>query len=277
MNRAVFLKALRDSLLLLLIITLVVTAWEVIFLSAIHDISPDLGGQLLKLKSAQRFLRLFIGADFADNISATSLVTIGFAHPLLLALTWTLILTICTRVIVGEIDRGTADMLLALPVSRASHYVSVTCAWLVACAPVSYAPLLGLAIGIRWFPLTHLFPGEALDFPRLALLPPNLAAMFIAVGGVSMLVSSFFSRRGAAIGVLLAGLLGSVLLQFLGQISEGARQIASIGVLAYYRPLPVVRTGEAPWRDIAILLIVGLVAWLGGLARYVRRDIPSST
>jgi len=65
------------------------------------------------------------------------------------------------------------------------------------------------------------------------------------------------------------------LLNFLGQFWSIAEQIALLGLLHYYRPLPIVRTGDWPVQDIAVLLGLGAVFWSAGLWRFTRRDIPA--
>jgi hypothetical protein len=90
-----------------------------------------------------------------------------------------------------------------------------------------------------------------------------------------MLVSSVVSRRALAVGIVLAALLASDLVNLLQEFWAAVRPFSFLGFLHYYRPLPVVRSGTLPVRDIVILLAVGAVAWVGGLWYFRRRDIPA--
>jgi ABC-2 type transport system permease protein len=271
-SRAVLLKTMRDTGGLLLLLVLAVVGLEMAVIRALLGISNDLGALRgwMELPLVRELLRIALGADFAGDYTPTTLITFGLGHPLLYALSWTLLVTIGTGVIAGEVDRGTADLLLTLPVSRAAVYTSTSAVWVFAAALVSFASLLGLWLGERVCPLS-----EPLRFSHIWPLTVNFLALNLAVAGVTMMVSSFLSRRAVAVGIVLACLLFSDLMNFLSQFWDRVRPFAFLGFLHYYRPLPVVRSGLLPVRDIVILLAVGAVAWGVGLWYFRRRDIPA--
>jgi ABC-type transport system involved in multi-copper enzyme maturation permease subunit len=211
------------------------------------------------------------GFDRLADLTPATLMTIGLAHPLLYALTWTLLLTTCTRVISGEIERGTAELLLTLPTSRAAMYVSVSSVCTLAGAFASAAPPLGIWIGQTLAP-----PAEPIEMGRLWVPVVNLFALYVAIGGATMFVASLTTRRGKAIAIVLAGLLGSLLLNFLANIWAPAQKFALLGILHYYQPLSGLRTDHWPLTDLVVLLCVGLCGWLAGLYWFSRRDIPAA-
>ncbi len=272
MSRAVLVKTLRDSAVLTALLTLAVIGLEVAIVRALLEFSKDLEDfrRWVELPLIRDLLRIVLGADLAGDLNPTIMSTFGLGHPLLWALSWTLLLTIVTGVVAGEIDRGTADLLLTLPVSRTAVYTSTSVAWVLAAVLVSFAPLLGLRLGELASPLS-----EPLRFGQLWPLSVNLLALNLCVAGVTMLVSSVVSRRALAIGIVLAALLASDLVNLLSQFWEAVRPFAFLGFLHYYRPLPVVRSGTLPWGDIVVLLAVGAVAWSAGLWYFRRRDIPA--
>ncbi|MBU0637930.1 MAG: ABC transporter permease [Planctomycetes bacterium] len=141
MSLAIVRKTFRDTLWVFLLLTLAIVAFEMLFVRAMSVFAGEITEIWFSKEALRRLIQMMVGADLAENATPTGLMTVGFAHPLLYAFTWTLILTICTRVIAGEIDRGTADLLLTLPISRASLYVSVSLVWLVCGVPISVAPL----------------------------------------------------------------------------------------------------------------------------------------
>lgn len=272
MNRAVILKTLRDALLLITLLTLSIVVLEVAIVRMLLEAAKDLDVLILWLERPliRSLISLALGADLVGDLTSTTMATFGFAHPLLYALSWTLLLAIGTAVVAGEIGRGTADLLLTLPVSRAKIYVSTSVVLVLAAILASAAPVAGLWLGERVFPLD-----EPLDFSRLWQPAVNLLALNISVGGVTMLVSSLVSRRGKAIGIVLAGLLASDLVNILAQFWDAARHISFLGFLHYYRPLLIVRTGQLPAGDIIALLVVAIAAWGAGLWYFSRRDIPA--
>lgn len=273
MNRAVLLKSLRDGWLLITLLTLSVVLFEFLAVRMLVEAVKDL--ELLRVwldrPIIKFFIRLALGADLAGELTPTTMSTMLLGHPLLYALAWTLLLTLCSAAVAGEIGRGTADLLLTLPVSRARVFVSTSAVSVLAAVLVSWAPLAGLWLGERVFALQ-----EPLDFTRLWRVSANFLALNLSIAGVTMLASSVVSRRGVAVGVVLAGLLISDLVNFLSQFWEAIKPISFLGFLYYYRPLMVVYTQELPVRNICVLLAVALVAWLLGLWCFSRRDIPAA-
>ncbi len=270
MNIALARKTLRDTLLPLIIILSATLLFETVFVIAMGELAKDLEGLLAAREFIQRFIRALAGDDLLGDMSPTSIASFGLVHPLVLALSWTLILTWGSRVIAGEIERGTADLLLTLPVSRSSLYVSASTVLLLCAALMSTVPVVGLSLGLWLKPLW-----EPVDFPRLWIVAANLFTLNVAIGCMALAVSSLVSRRGLAVGITLAALLTSFFINVLAQFWAFAENISFIGLLHYYRPLPIVRTGQ--WPLGAMLALAGFAAifWLAGLWHFRRRDIPA--
>src|SRR5262249_41388428 len=96
---------------------------------------------------------------------------------------------------------------------------------------------------------------------------------YLAVGGVTWLVSTASNRRGVAITVVFLLLLASFLLNFLAQFWEIAQRISFVGVMNYYRPFFILRDGTVAWRDMAVLLVVAVTTWSAAGVVLRRRDI----
>lgn len=271
MNRGVMLKTAREARLLLVITTVAVLLLEVLLVGLTEQLSDQLRQMWTQMPFVQRLVRTLLGADFGDMVGPTGFLSIGYAHPILFACMWTFILASCSRSIAGEIDRGTADLLLTLPVSRRSVYASSSMVYLFAGVPLCAAAPIGMWIGTRIIDLS-----EQPDLARLSMMSFSLAALYVCVTGAAMLASSVFSRRGPAIAVVLGWLMASFLMNFLGQLWSAFERLGVIGVLHYYRPLPVIRSGELPWSDLGALAGGGVVFWLIGLWRFSRRDIPAA-
>jgi ABC-2 type transport system permease protein len=267
-NAAIFRKTLREALPLALVLTAAILAFETLFVRAIGEFANDISQVLLAKIGIRRLVQGLVGADLAENMTSTGLITVGFAHPLVYAFTWIFIVTTCSRVIAGEVERGTADLLLTLPVSRGSIFASISLAWVLCGVPLSMAPWIGVWLGERVSPLW-----EPLELARLAPLVGNLFALYLAIGAATLLASSIAARRGPVIAIILTGLLGSFLLNFLAQIWPAVHRIAVLGILNYYQPLPVARTGAWPVRNLVVLLTCAGVAWVLGLWQFRRRDI----
>jgi ABC-type transport system involved in multi-copper enzyme maturation permease subunit len=210
----------------------------------------------------------FLGAELGDKITAQTLQSFLWVHPTVLALLWAHAIVFCTRLPAGEIDRGTIDVLLGLPVSRHATYYGEVIAWLTAGFVILLMGFLGHCLTLSSMsdemrpPLLH----------ELVVLT-NLYCVYVAVGGFSLLVSSLSDRRGRAIATAFAIVLASFLLNFVAQFWEPADQIAFLGVMEYYRPAQIMQSGTFPAADVAVLLSVGATATLLGGEVVARRSI----
>ena len=84
-----------------------------------------------KLPMVKPLITALLGIDPGDRISAELSQAFLWVHPTVLTLIWAHETMYCTRMPAGEIDRGTADFLLCLPVSRWTVFLSETIGWLV--------------------------------------------------------------------------------------------------------------------------------------------------
>jgi ABC-2 type transport system permease protein len=260
-------RTARDGALLLGVIALSLVLMEIVFAFFISQLSTEFLEQLPEV--IRRLIQGLAGIDVTQAPQAL-FVTVGFIHPLVLAITWAFLIALGTRATVGQIDRGTADLLLALPVRRATVYVATSLVWAAGTVILAASVCIGAQLGPRIAPLE-----EHPDAATLLIPAVNLVALLLATGAMIAAVSAFCTRRGVAVGVAVAVLLAAFLLHFLEPFLSFFRKLGVIGFLHYYRPVETVRDGVWPLRDIAVLLVAGAFVWLIGLWRFTRRDIPA--
>jgi len=234
----------------------------------------NLRDQLAALVSQVRFLKVvfqgLFGVDAAGGFSPEMINSIAWMHPAALALIWGHAIMYCTRAPAGEVDRGTIDVLLGLPVSRWQLYLAETGVWLA-------SGIVVLLLGVAGNFLGNLAAQGALrsDPGRLAIVIVNLLCLYLAVGGVAWLVSALSDRRGRAIGTVFAFCLGAFLLNYLAQFWSVADHVSFLSVLHYYRPLAILRDGTWPVRDMIVLLASGAALWTAGGIVFARRDLAT--
>ena len=198
--------------------------------------------------------------------------SIGWVHPVVLAITWAHAIICCTRVPAGEVDRGTIDVLLGLPVSRWNLFISETIAWLISGMILLLFGAAGNAIGHGLLPDEYFHP----DLSRILIVLVNLFSLYAAVGAIAWLLSALSDRRGKAMGVVFAIVLGSFLLNYLAQFWEPAERLSFLGLLQYYKPLFILRDGTWPTHDLAVLIGLTVVLWtIAGIA-FARRDLSTT-
>ncbi|RMF84544.1 MAG: hypothetical protein D6744_02915 [Planctomycetota bacterium] len=271
MNVALLRKTLRDSRWLLLACVLGAAAFEMLWVLVVSEFADDLLQLWRKIEFLRRMLRALLSVDISEDVSVTTLLAMGLVHPLLLSLNWALAIATCTRVTVGEIDRGTADLLLSLPISRSNVYLTTSIVWIAGGALIAAGAWCGLAIGQRVLDLP-----EAPNLWRLLIAVVNLYAFYLACAAMTLLAATVVDRRGVAVAIALTVLLVSFLVNFLEVFVPLVRHISFLGFLYYYRPVEVVRDAHWPVVPLMVLLSAAAGCWLIGWRRFATRDIPAT-
>ncbi len=177
---------------------------------------PKVLGDIHRLFERMSFIKPLItallGVDPGERMTAGMSQAFLWVHPTVLTLMWVHEVMFCTRVPAGEVDRGTIDFLLSLPVSRWKVFMAETIGWLC-------SGLFILVSGFSGHLLASVFVRPEMRPAMLTTfyVMTNLFAVYLAVGGFAFLISACSDRRGRATGVVFAVLLASFLLNFLAQ------------------------------------------------------------
>ena len=227
-----------------------------------------MGEMFAKMPFMKNLIGALVGTEISGEITARLMQSILWVHPVVLALLWAHDITFCTRIPAAEIDRGTIDLLLGLPVSRRGVYGAETIVWILSGAFI----LLVGACG-HWLTVPAI-PVELRPPPRIALyVLVNLFAVYLAVGGLAFLISSLSDRRGIAIGTIFGLVLTSFLLNFLAPFWPLAKQASVTSVMHYYQPAEILRSETFPWWNVTVLCSCATISWLAGGIVFLRRDV----
>jgi hypothetical protein len=262
------LKSLREARLatLLFAMGLMFTAGMLAF--AVPKIYSEAPGVILQFKFFQNIMKGLLGAEVGEGFGPGMLAAIPWVHPLVLALVWAHAITHCTRLPVGEVDRGTIDILLSLPASRWQLYFCETLTWIGIGLVVVGAGYVGTLAGGVWTE-----PDARASARDLLRVAANLYCLYLAVGGIAWFISCLSSHRGRAVGAAFGIVLALFLLNFLAQFWDVAGAVKFLGVLDYYRPVEILAGGAWALRNMAILVSVAVVFWFAGGVWFARRDI----
>jgi ABC-type transport system involved in multi-copper enzyme maturation permease subunit len=210
-----------------------------------------------KMPIVKPLITALLGVDPGDQMSSQLSQAFLWVHPTVLTLIWAHEIMYCSRMPAGEIDRGTADFLLCLPVSRWKVFLAETIGWLISGTSIlsfGYAGHLVASLLVQ--------SDMRLSVAHTMMVMANLAAVYLAAGSFAFLLSALSDRRGRAIGVVFALMLASFLLNFLAQFQEWAKSVSWLSFMDYYRPAIIIQTGKFPWTDVGILLFLAAVFWL---------------
>lgn len=241
-------------------------------------------------------LTALLGVDPGDRMTATMSQAFLWVHPTVLTLMWAHEVMFCSRLPAGEVDRGTIDFLLGLPVSRWRLFLAETIGWLCSGAVILLSGYSGHLLASF-----YLQPDMRPPLLVTVYVMVNLFAVYLAVGGFAFLISSLSDRRGRAVGVVFAVLLISFLLNFVAQfwdplksmtgdsqaVMQGPLSIlvpaansgdrlnesepqapvtgwsmAHFSVMDYYRPAIIIQSEVFPWRDVGLLIAIAGATWV---------------
>ncbi len=272
MNAGAWTKIVYETWRTTLLFALALFTFQVVASAVLPMFFDDFAGQLFDHPFMRNIIRALLGTDLGDKFNREAMYAMAWVHPVMLALIWAHEIVFCTRMPVAEVDRGTADVWFALPITRQQHYLCESLACLGTGAILLLASLLGHILG-------HIpghIPGSGSDRLPLTILlrlVANLFALYWAVAGLAYLVSTLSNKRGTAIGTVFAIVMLSFFLSFLSQFWPPSEAFSWIGFMQYYRPLEVINDGSWPLFDIGILVGIGTVMWLIGGGVMSRRDL----
>ena len=263
-------RTLRDYALLWAALATLLFVFGALFMYAIHA-TPigQQGGDFLKMPFVRRLLTVMLGSDPITMLSPSVLSAFAFTHPLMWSLTVIFCISLHSGTLAGEMDRGTMDLLAALPVSRASIYNSVGAVGLAMTLPMSWALWLGVLIG------KEIAGAEDVHMDVLVRVTWHLCATQALIVSFSLAISAACQRRGTAVAIAFFLVFYAFLLNVLRTMWTGLNFLRWTDFLYYFQTLPIVRDEAYRWNDITILLAASAVWWIGGLVWFMRRDIPA--
>lgn len=206
-------------------------------------------------------------AGSADIASPTGYAGSGYLHPVALAVQAAVAISMAAAP-AREAEDGTAELVLARPVPPVS--------WLSAHA-LAMATGLAIVVAGGWIGGFAASVGVAdlapVDPGALALASLAGFLCFLAVGGVTLLVSSLVRSGGRAIGWAAGFLLISYAVQYLAQVWSIAEPLGPLSIFHWLDPAGILRRGTLGPEDAAALAGLALVTTAIALWRVGRRDL----
>ena len=260
--KTIFLKTLRDYRVAIL-------GWGIGM--GVTIISPMASVATLVSTPAARAQLAQLAEQFkwaADPVAANTIggyATFKIGIFILLMAVWPLLAG--SRMLRGEEDRGSLDVLLSLPRTRLQVAVQKTAAmWTALLAMGAIVGVLAYLGGVK-------FKGE-FDFGDALVFGFNLALICAVFGAIALFVSQFTRERGPAAGITGALLLIFIVVDMVHRVIPNTDWFSQLSPIYYYnlsKPLiPSYGSNVG-----AMLLMVGLTVVLtaGAIALFVRRDV----
>ena len=270
-NYGLIRKTFGDSTLTLCISFVGLIAFVILFAWAMLNMGQELMEFVSTLGFVKKIMEMSLGLKLEGELSINMLFAVCFTHGIVLTTVWGVLIATVTRCTAGEVERGTADILLSLPISRANVFCSTTVVWIVLAAVLSLCPIVGI-----WLSVPIFQPEEVVEIHRYVAPTINFFCLNLAIAAMSSLVGSLHDRRGIAVGIIVSITLVSVVLNFLEPFIEALEPIMFLSFLNYFRPVDVVREGIFPVSSCIKLLVFALTCWFAGMFVFCRKDIPTA-
>ncbi|CAN5604966.1 ABC transporter permease subunit [soil metagenome] len=216
-----------------------------------------------------------VPAEFAefgggDIFSLSGSITLGFVHPIAIALLAIFAVGFAVGSVAGERQRGTLEVLLSRPVSRRALYrtllLAVTLFIMVATAAIIAGSLVG---SLLWDVL------DEIDLVGVPVLWLNAILLFLAFASIGLAASVSFDRVTPALALTVLIVILSYFLQVIGSLWPDAEPLQPYSLFSYLQPKPILDDAAVPVGDMALLAVVALAAILYSLLVFPRRDLAA--
>jgi len=302
MTATLIVKLLRDLRLPLLVVAVLLAAFQCLWVKITQRTSGELIPLFTGLAAAQKLspvdlesivfkgpgkiMQTLMGGETIRVENAMHMLTIGYVHPLMQTLFCIWAIGRASGAIAGEIDRGTMELLLAQPVPRWRLVLAHACVDLLTIPVLCLSLWAGTFLG-SWLVgpiepsmevLTKMPFKVEVDRAALQLHPEaigpalwNVGALIFAVSGYTLWISACGRFRWRVLGVAVLVTLLQFLLNVIGQMWDVVAPLRPLTVFYYYQPQQVILSGRwmvdlgQAWNGGQPLFAVNVLAVLFGV------------
>jgi ABC-2 type transport system permease protein len=292
-------KLLRDVRVAILIVALLLAAFQCLWVKIVERLSGQLLPMLLWLAAGRnvsgeevqqfifqgpgRVLQTLMGGAEINLFRPMDMLSIGYVHPLVQTILCIWAIGRAAGAIAGELDRGTMELLLAQPLPRyrvilAHFFVD----WLtipILCLSLWAGNWLGAwLVGILEIGVGRDASQLVVDPQIFAPALPGVAALVFAVSGYTMWLSACGRFRGRVLGLAVLATLVQFLINAVGQLWDAIAFLRPYTVFFYYQPQQAILergTMQDSLANVGVLLAVGGIGYALALWTFCRRDLPA--
>ncbi len=275
-NTAIWKKTWGDQRLLMLSLAALWAAFPFLYLWLSAQI-PMPAFQEVLLQAIPKDWQKLSGVPFSEVATHAGRVALAFVDPVVVLAATVWGITRGSDAVSGQLERGTMEMVLAAPVRRGAVFATQALA-----ATVGAALLSCVLLAAVWAAVTVGPWAGTVDPARFIPAAANVFGLMVCIGGLSACVSAADSHRWRTVGILCGFYVFSILAKLVGRMTGSASPLAWVGYLSIlnaYEPQRLVGGTAESWRLLAqydaVLLGVGLLAYVVGAVIFVRRDLPA--
>ena len=212
-------------------------------------------------------IKTMLGGDYLQAGNTPGLISIGYEHPFVLFLYMFFAVSVPTGLLVGEVQKGTMELILSKRVTKLHVYIFAGLITVVGMFALVMVMVLGTVISIHIFKFDKPIPLDM--FFRIAIDGGLFAS---TVGAIALLCASLFGSRNVAIGIAVTFL---VVNYFISIISKWWPRMSFLKNATLFRFVggPKIATGW-PVKDMCVLFIIFFLTIVTGAIIWRRRNLP---
>jgi ABC-2 type transport system permease protein len=288
-------KLLRDIRVFLIVVAILLAAFQMLWARVTYQISHELPKLLEKSipggaeqffdslfeQGPAKIVQTLIGGGTIKLTRGLDTLSVGYVHPLTLIILSVWAIGRASAAIAGEIDRGTMELLLAQPISRSriilSHFLVDVLTIPILCLSMWLGTWAGTClVGLKNHPSPILRAEPWPFFPALL----NVAVLIFATSGSTLLLSAAGRFRSRVLGLAVLLALVQFLINVIGQLWGPLEHLRPLTFYFYYQPQPIIvdpawYEKAVIWGRLAVLLAVGSAGYLLAWWTFCKRDLPA--
>jgi len=267
-NRDYIYKTIREHAAFLIFAFLLDGAFQVLMLTLVVEADILNIVQIFLSKFPPQFQQ-FMGEEFFAQFSLNGAVAFGYNHPNVLIFIVIIAIMLPGKHIAGEIEGGTMELLLSLPLKRSTLFISL---WLASAIMIFITIVgcwLGTLIGLEIYPQI-----TDIQFVRILQIGFNLWLLMLAINGYSFLISAY-SKEGGRSTLRAAGItLLFFFLNYTAKLWADASFLKPVTIFNYYQPQAIMMGKGSLLMNSGILVGLTLLFLIIAFRKVSLRDIP---
>ena len=258
----------REHRVLLLFSFVFVGLFQVLIIALV--VGADLLGMIEQFfRQLPPQVQFLIGEQFLAQFSIDGAVAFGYAHPLVIVMTSLVAILLPARHIAGEIEAGTLELLLTLPVRRLSVVLSLWVASALALLALMLGCWVGSGVGLLVYPEARSIP-----FVKLMQIGANLWLLAFAISSYTLLIASYV-REGGKATLRASGLtLTFYFINVAALLWPPIHFSRYFSLFYYHYPQRLMQDGALLIQNGVVLGAVIIICTVLAVRQVSRRDIP---
>jgi ABC-2 type transport system permease protein len=256
MNSALWSKSIRESRWLWLSCALVMFTFHMLFVWIMSQFPTSNFKAILAFVPS--VMQKMFPVDIEQLASSAGRVATAYDHPivLLMCLVWSVARG--SDVVSGELGRGTLEMILAQPVSRARVLYGSTAVTLIGAAGLALLAWLGTTLALQLIELE-----EAVDAKLFVPAALSLFALMFFLTGITTLASAADRYRWRTIGIIGGFYAVESIVRIVAMLAPGWEWLSKFTFFTAFNPQAYVANPAMAWTFFEVL--PGGAQRLGGL------------